>query len=165
VLACAGAGAQPQSDWERQQEGRQWREGEVALPAAPRPADLLPFFVSAASDFRFFVDRAALSVGGDGVVRYTLVARSPQGAESVSFEGIRCSTREVRHYATGRADGTWLRHDTPWRRIEARSVQRWHNALAAEYFCPGGIPIGSAAEGADALRAGGHPRANHTRGS
>lgn len=104
-------------------------------------------------------------MGKDGVVRYTLVARSPQGAESVSFEGIRCGTGEVRRYATGRADGTWLRHGTPWRPIEARSVQRWHNALAAEYFCPGGIPIGSPAEGADALRSGGHPRANHAGGS
>lgn len=135
------------------------------LPAYPRASGLLPFFVSAASDFRFFVDAASLSVGGDGVVRYTLVARSPQGADSVSFEGMRCDTREVRGYATGRADGTWSRRDTPWRKIESRSVQRWHNALAAEYFCPGNIPILSPAEGADALRRGGHPRANHAAGS
>lgn len=141
------------------------REEPVTLPAYPRPADLLPFFVSAASDFRFFIDRAALSVGKDGVVRYTLVALSPQGAQSVSFEGLRCATREVRGYATGGADGTWLRRDTPWRAIAPRSVQRWHNALAAEYLCPGGIPIQSAAEGVDALRRGGHPRANHAAGS
>jgi hypothetical protein len=103
-------------------------------------------------------------VGQDRVVRYTLVARSPQGAESVSFEGMRCDTREVRGYATGRADGSWSRRDTPWRKIEARSVQRWHNALASEYFCPGRSPIHSAAEGADALRRGGHPRAKHISG-
>jgi hypothetical protein len=78
---------------------------------------------------------------------------------------MRCSTREVRLYATGRADGTWLRRDTPWRGIEARSVQRWHNALAAEYFCPGRIPIRNPAEGVEALRRGGHPRANHAADS
>jgi len=135
------------------------------LPATPRPANLLPFFVSAASDFRFFVDGASLSVGKDGVVRYTLVARSPQGAETTSFEGMRCESREVRGYATGRADGTWSRRDTPWRAIGHRRVQRWHDALATEYLCPGGSPILNAAEGAEALRRGGHPRATHPPGS
>jgi CNP1-like family protein len=100
-------------------------------------------------------------VGKDGVVRYTLVARSPQGAESVVFEGMRCATREVRGYATGRADGGWSRRDTPWRAITPRSVQRWHDALAAEYLCPGGTAIHGAAEGVDALRRGGHPRSMH----
>jgi hypothetical protein len=134
------------------------------LPAYPRASGLLPFFVSAASDFRFFVDAASLSVGGDGVVRYTLVARSPQGADSVSFEGMRCDTREVRGYATGRADGTWSRRDTPWRKIESRSVQRWHNALASEYFCVGGIRIQDAAEGVQALQLGRHPRRSRAEG-
>jgi CNP1-like family len=95
-------------------------------------------------------------VGKDGVVRYVLVARSAQGAQSVSFEGIRCSTSEFRIYATGGDDG-WLRSSSPWRPIAPRAVQRWHNALRDEYFCPFGNPIHSAAEGVDALRRGGHP--------
>lgn len=165
VVVAASTAAQDKSDWERQQEKLGFRELEVTLPAYPDPQDLLPFFVSAKSDFRFFVDRASLSVGEDGVVRYTLVVRSPQGAESVSYEGIRCSAREYRIYATGRADRTWSRRDAPWRQIEPRRVQRWHNALWAEYLCPGGFPIRSAAEGADALRRGGHPRARPAEGS
>jgi len=110
------------------------------------------------------VDGASLSVGKDGVVRYTLVARSPLGAESVSFEGMRCDPREVRSYAFGRADRSWSRRDTPWRPIAQRSVQRWHNALATEYFCPGETLILNAAEGVEALRRGGHPRATHAPG-
>lgn len=127
------------------------------LPAYPAPERLLPFFVSAASSFEFFIDGASLSTGEDGVVRYTLVAKSAAGAESVSFEGIRCSSAEFRIYATG-ANGAWVRGDTPWRRIGPRNVQRWHNALQREYFCPLGSPIRSAAEGVDALRRGDHPR-------
>lgn len=166
LVSAAGATAQDKSDWEREQEKRNWREGEVSLPAYPSAQGLLPFFVSSASSFEFFVDAASLSVGADGVVRYALVARSPQGAESVSYEGIRCSTREVRIYATGRvADRAWSRRAGPWRRIETRSVQRWHNALAAEYFCAGGIILRSPQEGVAALRGGGHPRANLTGGS
>ena len=165
LVAAAGASAQDKSDWERAQEKRNWREVEVLPPAYPSAQNLLPFFVSSASRFEFFVDAASLSVGEDGVVRYTLVARSAQGAESVSYEGIRCSTREVRIFATGRAaNHAWSRRAGPWRRIEARSVQRWHNALAAEFFCAGGVALYSAEEGVAALRRGGHPRADRGGG-
>ncbi len=127
------------------------------LPAYPRPENLLPFFVSAATNFEFFIDGASLSVGEDGVVRYVLVARSAQGAESISFEGIRCSTSQVRLYATGTGGGGWVRSAGPWRDIATRFVQRWHNALRDEYFCPLGNPIHSAAEGVAALKRGVHP--------
>jgi len=145
------------SDWELEQEKRDWREAEMPAPPPPGSGQLLPFFVSSASDYRFFIDAASLAPGADGVVRYTLIVRSPLGAESVTNEGIRCATREVRTYATGRADRSWSVHPGPWRRIEARSVQRWHDALWREYFCPRELSIRSAAEGVDALKRGGHP--------
>jgi CNP1-like family len=162
LLLAAGGCATPRqaplpSDWERKHQERDWREVEVPLPPYPRRANLLPFFVSSASRFEFFIDGASLAPGEDGVVRYVLVARSPQGAETVSFEGIRCSTAEFRIYATGSGDGRWSRGANPWRPIEPRSVQRWHDALRKEYFCPLGNPIRNAAEGIDGLRRGGLP--------
>ena len=156
LLAAAGAaGAQP-TDWERQQKEGAWREREVVLPAYPTPEALIPFFVSATTESDFLVDGASLSVADDGVVRYALVARSRQGAQTVTYEGIRCSTGEYRIYATG-AGGQWTPLKAPWRKIEPRSTQRWHNALHKEYFCPLGNPIRDAAEGVDALRRGDHP--------
>lgn len=113
-------------------------------------------FVSSASSFKFFVDSASLSTAEDGVVRYALVVRSAEGAENITYEGIRCETGEFRIYATG-AGGAWNPAAGAWRRIEPRSVQRWHNALHQEYLCPLGQPIRSAAEGVDALRSGDHP--------
>lgn len=158
LQACAAPPApQEKSDWELQQAQRNWREVEIVLPALPNEQDLLPFFVSAGSPFDFFIDRKSLSVGADGVVRYVLVARSAQGARSVNYEGIRCGTSEYRIYATGTGAGGWTRRASPWRPIERRSVQRWHNALRDEYFCPLGNPIRSREEGIDALRRGGHP--------
>jgi hypothetical protein len=135
----------------------------VVLPAYPKRADLLPFFVSATTTFEFFIDGSAISSGDDGVVRYALVARSAQGAESVTYEGIRCDTKEYRIYATG-VDERWVPRPSPWRPIEPRSIQRWHNALLREYFCPFGNPIRSAAEGVDALRRGDHPSRPQTGG-
>jgi len=53
----------------------------VKLPAYPNEEDLVGFFVTSASNFKFFIDRRSLSIRSDGVVRYTLVARSPQGVD------------------------------------------------------------------------------------
>ena len=145
------------SDWELEQEKRDWREAETPAPPPPGSGELLAFFVSSASDYRVFVDAASLAPGADGVVRYTLVVRSPLGAESVTYEGIRCATREVKTYAYGSADRSWSVRPGSWRRIDARSAQRWHDALWHEYFCPRGLAIRSAAEGIDALKRGGHP--------
>ena len=158
ALAYAGAAvAQDKSDWEIQQEERSWQEIPVTLPAPPKASDLLEFSVSAATDFRFYIDTASLSVGSDGVVRYVLVARSPSGAQNVSYEGIRCKSQNYRIYATGRNDGGWIEaRSVRWRPIERATVS-WHRALQRDYFCPQGVPIFSAAEGIDALRRGGHP--------
>jgi hypothetical protein len=154
LLAACGHG--PRSDWEREHTERlPAAEAAVALPAYPGAAGLIEFFVAATSEFRFFVDAASVSVGADGVVRYVLVARSASGVDNVSFEGMRCATGEVRLYALGR-DGAWAGKPGPWRAIEPRSVQRWHNALYREYFCPQREPIASAREGVEALRRGGH---------
>ena len=125
----------------------------LALPQIPRREDRLPFAIDSGSDFGFFVDRPSISVGADGVVRYTLIAVSPLGTENVSFEGVRCKSREHKTYATGRADGGWSRREGPWR----RTAQRWQQALRVEYFCPQGVAIATAAEGIDALMRGGHP--------
>ncbi len=94
-------------------------------------------------------------------MRYTLVARSAAGVDNISHEGMRCKTGIYRVYALGRGDGTWSARETDWRPIEPKSVQRWHQALRREFFCPQNVPIFDAAEGIDALQRGGHPNKGH----
>lgn len=131
------------------------REGEpVKLPAYPKADDLVGFFVSSASDFKFFIDAKSLSIRSDGVVRYTLVARSPAGVDNVTYEGIHCNSSAYRIYATGHADRSWSKRTTAWRPIEPKSVARWRNALLGDYFCPAGAPILTAADGIDGLKRG-----------
>ena len=158
LLATACGGAPVRSDWERQNESRLEKEARdpvPAPPAFPRRENLVEIAVRGATDFRFYVDGATLGVG-DGVVRYVLVARSPEGVENVSFEAIRCATAEYRVYALGRADGTWGGRAGEWRPVAERP-QPWHTALQRDYFCPQRRPILSAEEGLLALRQGGHP--------
>lgn len=141
------------SDWERQNAPRLQRLTEPAdFPPYPKRASLLPFEAPGAAGFRFFVDGATLEAGKDGVVRYVLVARSPDGAQNVSYEGLRCATGEQRVYAIGH-DGGWSPAHGEWRRVS----QPRHVALYREYFCPQSEPIRSADEGRLALEQGGHP--------
>jgi hypothetical protein len=161
LLGCAGGPPAPvKSDWQLEQERQNWLErAPDALPPYPKADHLLEFTVAAVTNFRFFIDASSLSVGSDGVVRYVLVARSPSGAQNVSYEGIRCRGASYRLYATGRRDGTWTRaRDDGWRPI-GREPTDWRRALNDDYFCPRGGMIDSVAEGIDALRRGGNPAA------
>lgn len=146
------------ADFEEDYEHKGWQEIEVLMPPAPRQEDLLPFYVSAASDNRFFIDGATLSVGADGVVRYVLLVLTPGGARNVTFEGMRCETRERRIYASGRLDGSWSKvRKNEWARIQEVYANRQHAALFLDYFCPGGLIVRDAAEARGALIKGGHP--------
>ena len=146
VLLPAATVAQPRADLEEEGEDKkQWAELDVKPPPYPKPANLIPFEVSAASSNRFYIDPESISIGGDGVVRYTLVVKSPSGAENVSYEGMRCETREQKYYALGRRDGTWANaRASEWRYIEYKDINRQHGVLYVDYFCPGRRkPIGS----------------------
>lgn len=158
IAGCADRGGR--SDWERKNEGLLARQDDESLPPAPAfPTDrtLLPVEVRAGGAFRYFVDGATLSVDlKTGIVRYTLVARSPAGVENITYEAIRCSTGEYRVYYLGRADRTWGGRPGGWGLI-AESRQIHYRPLYRDYFCPQTNPIRDADEGRLALRQGGHP--------
>ena len=157
LLLLAGCGTRPveQSEWERENRKPVPVEGQVDLPAFPLTARLIEFDKGEGGDFRYFIDRATLSVDKEGVVRYVLVARSSSGVQNVTYEGLRCETAEYRFYAFGRADGTWSRSRSDWRSLQqAPPLQR---ALYADYFCPQKVPIINAADGVRALEQGGNP--------
>lgn len=142
-------------DYNFDREVTPWDEMQTQLPAYPQDGTLLPLNVSAVTTHRFFVDEKSVSTGKDGVVRYTLVIKTSGGATNVSFEGIRCETREQKYYAIGRADGSWVRARNPqWRRIEFRDVNAHHFTLYAEYACEGKFVRGNAEQIVRALRRG-----------
>lgn len=136
MLLPAMAGAQPRPDLEEDKGAKAWTELEVRLPPFPKTEDLIPFDVSAASSNRFYIDPQSIAVGGDGIVRYTLVAKGSGGGENISYEGIRCETREQKYYAFGRRDSTWSNaRSSEWRYIEYKDINRQHGVLYADYFC------------------------------
>lgn len=118
-------------------EPTRWEEEKIEqYPLPPRSENWLPFIADSVTDNRFFVDAASIRVGADGVVRYILLVKTPQGAENISYEGIRCETREVTRYAFARFDGSWLKaRQRGWERIEKPEKNRHHIVLYADFFC------------------------------
>lgn len=124
-----------------------WVENKLeGLPPLPQNSDLLPFEVSQNTPLRFSLDARSLSVGTDGVVRYTVVVTSPGGARNVNYEGIRCDTYSWRLYAGLDADhnGWDQTVANDWRRIENSELNAYHAALYQDYFCTSKMPIGTA---------------------
>lgn len=159
VLCITGAMVSHAANFDEDYEVRQWQEVELSLPAPPKQETMQSFYVSATSTNRFSVDRSTLSVGADGVVRYVLQVDTPGGVRNVTYEGIRCETRERRIYASGRLDGRWSKaRNSAWERIRDIPPNRQHAALFLDYFCPGGVIVGSVAEAQAALLGEGHPR-------
>lgn len=124
-------------------EEETFRELEVPLPEYPAPASLLQFPTNWTTN-TIFVDQKTLAVADDGVVRFSLVVRSASGAESVSFEGIRCVTGERRVFAYGRRvaeGGVWSpARGSAWRQIVDSRVNRYYYEFWHDVFCDGSMP-------------------------
>lgn len=149
VLLCAiliGSNALAQTSFDEQfdEENKPWQEIAIQLPPAPLAGDLQPFDVSATTTQTFALDEKSLSIGTDGVIRFTLVTTSRAGARNVDYEGIRCTSFERKMYAIGRADGVWVRsRQDQWAPIVNNAMNRQQAALAKDYFCAGSSISGS----------------------
>ncbi len=139
-------------------DAKPWEEQRSQLPSYPKPENLARIYVGPTSSFEFYVDTASVSVSEDGIVRYTLVARSSSGAMNVSYEGIRCKTYDRKLYALGRFDGIWSQaRDPQWVAINRTQANSQHAALAEDFFCSQRAQIGTVEQAVQALRRGNQP--------
>lgn len=156
--------AQQPSALDRDFDERPWEEQKQKLPGYPNDTNLKQIEIGPLTSFRFFVDTQSVNVGADGVVRFTLVARSDRGATNISFEGLRCKTQEKKLYAVGRSDGTWIpASNAAWTILGRQNVNPAQSVLYEDFFCPEGIVVSSTSEAIDALNNGGHQRARTRR--
>ena len=153
ALALAGAiGAasaqyipMPQADW---------KEVEAPPPPALSTRGLIPLEITGSS-LRFGVDPASVTVAGDGVVRYVVVATSSSGTTNAMYEGIRCSSGEVKVYARHNPDSGWVPlRNAEWQPLQNRPNSRHSLTVARTGACIGQGPSGSASEIVRALRTG-----------
>jgi CNP1-like family len=135
-----------------------WAEESIAFPDYPKDEDLVPVEMAASSN-QFLIDGKSLNLGADGVMRYTMVIRSSGGAMNVTYEGLRCETREKKLYALGRKDGTWgAARSLKWIAVSESGSRTYQTALMNDFFCPQKVSVKTAGEALSALRAGFHPK-------
>lgn len=142
--------------------GKTWEEIASSLPPYPANTNLIEFDAGPASNLSFFIDANSISVDKKmRVIRYSMIARSPQGGDNVSYEALRCETRERKRYAIGDpSTQTWAPVRTRvWETLEQVRQLHGQRELAKYYFCPRGLVVSSASEALHALKAGIHPKA------
>ena len=148
TLVSAASAQWREWDTEFEEAKKTWKEIQTQIPAYPKEENLARVKTGSATSHQFFVDTASVSVGEDGVTRYTVVAKTGGGAINTTFEGMRCETREQKLYAMGRSDGSWVRaRDTSWKRVLLRDLAPHHHTLYHDYFCALGrtpTPLGQA---------------------
>lgn len=136
VLCAATAWAEDEGPSIQFTEREPWKETPLELPAFPADQDLVEVPLQiAGSNLRMFIHEPSLTIGDDGVVRYSLLLRSPSGAENIFYEGIRCSTHEHRSYAFGMRAGGWKVLDDNWQILHDLGVNRYRERLYRYYLC------------------------------
>jgi hypothetical protein len=118
-------------------EEKPWVEIEAHLPPAPQSQNLVALNTAGTVRHRYLLDRSSVSVGADGVVRFVMVIETAGGARNVSFEGLRCETKESKLYAFGQPGGWAKNRYARWNPIAVRSDTP-AALLFKEYFCAGG---------------------------
>ncbi|GKS69089.1 CNP1-like family protein [Nitrosomonas sp. PY1] len=142
------------------EEEKTWTERATQLPPYPDMNNLLEFDATgqAVTGNQYLIDPASISVGEDGVIRFSLIIKSSSGALNVSYEGIRCETTERKLYALGRNDKTWAEpRVSEWEKlINVRQLYA-QRELARNIFCPNRQIVRNKEDAIQALKTGYHP--------
>lgn len=130
-----------------------WREVEVPPPPAVRLEGLVPLDMPG-STLRFGVDPNSIAIGNDGIVRYVVVATAAGGAVNALYEGLRCSTGEIKVYARYNTGSGWtIAKDASWRPVRGTPGSGHSLVVARSGACIGHAPNRSAREIVRDLRA------------
>lgn len=127
-----------------------WVEEQVAPPTTYSRTSLIPITMPPYVSTQIGVDPATVSTGADGIVRYVVVMTNATGTSNASFEGIRCTTDEVKTYARMGSSGQWSLVSNPqWKPVNDNMPSRHAQAIARQGACDARI----APRTADVLRA------------
>ena len=118
--------------------------GEPQPREATLPVSLPPFAaarliaVDTGSRHRVEIDAQSLAVDQERLVRYSLLVTTAGGARNLTYEALRCDTRERRVMAVGRRDDSWsVTPDSPWRPVVRTNAADLHHAEIAARLCEG----------------------------
>lgn len=134
-------------------ENPDWEESEAPPPPAYQESRLIDIEMPPYVNLRFSIDPGTITITGDGVVRYVVVARSRRQGDATNafYEGIRCATGEIKTYARSNA-GAWdLVENAEWKRIRDMKSS-YAQAISSQAVCRGRAPRASVGDMVDQLR-------------
>lgn len=115
-----------------------WTEESAAPPPAYSQTGLIPIDMPSYVSVKIGIDPATLVVGSDGVVRYVVVMRNTSGSTNAAYEGILCTTGQVKTYARAGTNGKWVTVKEPeWRDLSDNLPSRHAYAIAKQGACDG----------------------------
>jgi CNP1-like family len=115
-----------------------WKESAVPAPPSFDMQRLVPFDVSINSPLKWGFDPETMTITGDGIVRYVVVAQSPSGVLSAMYEAVRCATGEWKTYARFHKDSGWtVAADPQWLSLRGQP-SRHALRLAQQGLCIAG---------------------------
>lgn len=113
-----------------------WVEEKPPAPPAYSKDQLIPIDMPHYVSLQIGVDPATVSIGTDGVVRYVVVMRNASGSTTAAYEGIRCTTDEVKTYARVNAANQWVVIAEPqWKPINDNLPSKHAFAIARQGAC------------------------------
>jgi len=124
----------------------EWEESNVPPPPAFDEKRLLSIEMPPYMSLKFGVDPGTITITGDGIVRYVVVASNRSaGATNAFYEGVRCATAEAKSYARFN-NGAWETVKNPeWKKIVTLN-SRYAGALSTQVLCRGNAPRASVAD-------------------
>lgn len=153
LAGCASGGYDTDNpDWaqagmppppKRYETDAEWKESEAPPPPTFDTRRLEPIAMPPYMSLKFGVDPATIAITGDGIVRYVVVASSARGggdgATNAFYEGVRCSTAEVKSYARFN-NGKWdLVQKPEWKSFRDLNSS-YARQLAEQGLCRGNAP-------------------------
>lgn len=113
-----------------------WVEAKAPAPPTFSADQLIPIDMPHYVTVAVGIDPATVSVGTDGVLRYVVVMRNASGSTSAAYEGIRCTTDEVKTYARTNSAGGWVAIAAPaWRSVTDNLPSKHAFAIARQGGC------------------------------
>lgn len=116
----------------------EWVEAAVPPPPTFSTDGLLPIEMPPYVTLKFGIDPKTVALGSDGVVRYVVVMRNASGSTQAAYEGILCSTGQVKTYTRATANGSWtLVREPQWRDMTDNLPSRHAFAISKQGVCDG----------------------------
>ena len=130
-----------------------WKEDTPPPPPAYNVNRLIEIEMPRTSSIKMGLDPDTIRVNAEtGIVRYVVVARNATGSVTAIYEGIRCSTGEVKTYARAGNTGVWSVVAEPqWRGLTDNLPSKHAWVFARQAACDG--RAAAASNTADIVRA------------